>query len=104
MCNFLTLDEGQRHSVLIGYNMDAGHRRSPLIGNSIYEGHRHSLLIGYNIDAGVVEGGGLGEQWGDDSHGGRDGFRVSKRGPQTHNGVWRPCHQEHDDHHYGHLQ
>ena len=52
----------------------------------------------------LFTGGGLGEERGDDGHGRGDGLRVSERGPQAHDGVWRPRHQEHDDHHDGHLQ
>lgn len=64
----------------------------------------HLLFVSSHINAGVVEGGGLSEERSDDSHGGRDGLRVSERGPETHQGVGRPGHQEHDDHQDGHLE
>lgn len=63
----------------------------------------HLLFVSSHINAGVVEGGGLGEERSDDGHGGWDGLRVSERGPETHHGVRRPGHQEHDDHQDGHL-
>ena len=64
---------------------------------------RNSLSVGDDVNARVVEGGGLGEERRDDRHGGRDGPGVTERRPETHQGVRRPGHQEHDDHHDGHL-
>lgn len=38
----------------------------------------HSLFVCDHINAGVVEGGGLGKEWSDDSHGSRDSLGVTK--------------------------
>lgn len=63
----------------------------------------HSLFVCDDVNAGIVKGGGLGEERSDDGHGSRDGPGVTERCPETDHGVWRPGHQEHDDHHDGHL-
>ena len=64
---------------------------------------RGLLLVGNDIYAGVVEGGGLGEQRSNDGHWGGDGFGVAKGGPEAHDGVGRPGDEEHQDHHHRHL-
>ena len=38
----------------------------------------HLLFVGDHINAGVVKGGGLGEEWSDDGHGGRDSLWITK--------------------------
>lgn len=58
----------------------------------------HSLFVGNDVNTGIIKGGGLGKEWSNNSHWGRDSLWVTKRCPQTHHGVWRPGNQEHDNH------
>lgn len=69
----------------------------------MHNGEEHLLFVCDDVNAGIVEGRGLGKEWSDDGHRSRDSLGVSKGSPETHHGVGRPGHQEHDDHHYGHL-
>lgn len=64
---------------------------------------QNSLFVGNHVNAWIVKSGGLGKEWSNYSHGGRDGHRIAKRCPKTHHGVRRPGNQEHDNHYNGHL-
>lgn len=63
----------------------------------------HLLFVCNDINAGIIECGRFGEERSYDGHCRRNFLWVSKGRPQTHNRIWRPCHQEHYNHHNRHL-
>ena len=64
---------------------------------------RNSLFVGNNVNTGIVKGGWFRKEWSNDGHRSRNVLWVWKWCPQTDYGVWRPSHQEHDNHHHWHL-